>query len=242
MGYSRGWSSGLNLVEWGGRGGKGSCACFSCVYFKVIRSECEDFLFVWGVVVGRFGGCTAQRLKLGDVILSSIIDTRGRCLGPCVLRRERLGMARVSIFSHLVVSHVVFLKARVSSCATGALRTRLLFLSSISPNGSVSVCVGSPNNSICTKLNVCSAVRCVDDPISALYANVTTSVTTILLMTKARNGQSTLPRDQIVVRRPVKKTRKRTSSVRVATHRVRGLGGRLCAVVTRRSRARFSGI
>lgn len=151
-------------------------------------------------------------------------------------------MARLSIFSHLVVSHVVFLNARISSCATGALRTRLLCLSSISPNGSVSVCVGSPNNSMCTNLNVCSAVRFVDDSITAVYAKVTTDVTTMLLITNTRNGHSTLARSHIVVRRPVKNTRKRTSSVRVATHRVRGLGGRLCAVVTSRSRAPFSGM
>lgn len=106
----------------------------------------------------------------------------------------------------------------------------------------MSVCVGSPKKSICTKLNVCSAVRFVGDSITAVYANVTTSVTTILLITKARNGHSTLARSHIVVRRPVKNTRKRTSSVRVATHRVRGLGGRLCAVVTSRSRASFSGM
>lgn len=192
--------------------------------------------------VGSFEGCTAGRLNVGKVILSSIVGSRTGCLGPCVLRRHRLGIARVSIFSHLVVSHVVFLNARVSSCATGALRTRLLCLSSMSDNGSVSVCLGDPNNDIATNLNVCSAVRFVADSMTAVYANVTTSVTTMLLISNRRNGHSTLPRDHIVVRRPLNNIRNRTSSVRVRTHRVLGVGGRLCAVVSRRSRAPCSGI
>ncbi len=193
--------------------------------------------------VGRsFHGCTANALNVGNVILSSILHTRARCLGPCVLRRHRLGIARVSIFSHLVVRHVVFLNAPVSSCATGALRTRVLCLSDISHSGSVSVCVGSPNNDIVTKLTVCSAVRFISDSVYALYANVTTSVTTILLISNRRNGHDTLPRDHIVVRRPLNNIRKRTSSVRVRTQRVRGCGGRLCAVLTRRSRAPCRGI
>lgn len=89
-----------------------------------------------------------------------------------------------------------------------------------------------------TKVTVCSAVRCVGSSIMAVYLNLTTSVKTFLLTTNDPNGQLTLPRSQVVVRRPVNNAKQRhlrTDSVTVRTGRVLQIHRRLGRVVTHRA-------
>ncbi len=139
---------------------------------------------------------------------------------PCIIRRADHNRHDCSVFSHLLGSHVVVLSSRIGSAATSLIITRLLCLRNRSPRGSVRLCVGDPKNSVSTNVTVCSAVRCVGYSISAVYINLTTDVNDFLLTTNAGNGHLILPGDRIVVRRPLKNTGNRTSSVGVRTRRV----------------------
>lgn len=161
---------------------------------------------------------------------------------PCIVRRAPHNRHDCSVCSHLLGSHVVFLNRRVGSIDTGLIITRLLRLRDRSTRGSVSLCVGSPNNRICSNLTVLSAVGFVGPRISAVYINVTTSVTTILLSTNTGNGHFYLPRSGIVVRRPDNNTRNRRARVRVITRRVGGAHHRLGRVLSSTSNRPVRGI
>lgn len=151
---------------------------------------------------------------------------------PCIVRRADHKRHSCSVCSELLGRHVVFLKRRMGSISTDIVITRLLFLRTSSPSGSVRLCVGDPKKSMATNLTVCSAVRCVGYSISAMYVNVTTDVNTFLLSNKGGKGEFTLPGTRVVVRRPSNNTRKRTARVRVTTRRVLHAGGGLGRVLT----------
>lgn len=159
----------------------------------------------------------------------------GSCCIPVMIRRSNHNRHTFSVCSHLLGSHIVFVNSTVSSSITGSIVTRLLFLRVTSPGGSVRICVGSPKKSIATNLTVCSAVRFISYSMGACYLNVTTSVNSILLTTKAPNGHFYLPGSRMVVRRISKNTRKATSSIRHAVNFVFGLGGHLGNVLTGRA-------
>lgn len=161
----------------------------------------------------------------------SVVST----LIPVIIRRASHNRHSCSVCSHLLGRHIVFLANRIRSRVTGLIITRLLFLRSRGPSGSVFLCVGSPNNSIATNVSVCSAVRFVGPGIDAMYVNRTYSVNTFLLTNNTPNGHCMLPGSHMVVRRPLNNFRNRTSSVRVRTRRVLAVGGGLGALLTRRA-------
>lgn len=153
-------------------------------------------------------------------------------LMPCIVRRADEKREDCSVCSELLGSEVVFLNRRMGSIDTKLVMSRLLFLRTRSPNGSVRLCVGDPNNSMATNVTVCSAVRCVGYSISAVYLKVTTDVNTFLLTNNTGKGEFTLPRSAVVVRRPSNNTRKRTARVRVITSRVTRAGEALGRLLT----------
>lgn len=170
--------------------------------------------------------------------LDSTTTDLGRMRGvlPIIIRRSNQNRQTFSVCSHLLQRHVMFLNAPIAKRITSSVITRLLCLSTRSPRGSMRLCVGSPKKSIATKVTVCSAVRRVQPSIIAVYFNLTTDVKTFLLYTNTGNGQLSLPDSQVVVRRPLNNTRKRTISVTVRTGRVLCRGGHLGRLVTCRAR------
>ena len=112
-------------------------------------------------------------------------------------------MARVLVFSRLMMDRIIFLGTQIDDYTANTLQAQLLYLDSVDSGKDISIYINSPGGSVTAGLGIYDTMQFISSDVATICTGMAASMGAVLLVAGTEGKRSALPHSRVMIHQPL---------------------------------------